>query len=273
MSCAVRTKPQEYAVKKREQIAVTVAKRDQIDSLIKGIEVMTAFDDVTPRMTVSDLALKVAISRSAARRYLLTLLHTGLAATDGRDFWLTPKILNLGRAYLDSARLPRAIMPFLQRLTEQLQESTNFSVLDGDEVVYVSRVNPARILTSGFAPGMRLPAYTSTAGRVLLAALPDDLLHAYLERVDLVSFTHLTVVDKAQLLKELLTIREVGFGMTENQYEVGLRGISVPIKTRRGVLVGALSVSMMITSASRAEATARCVPALQATANTVMMWV
>ncbi|WP_246541314.1 IclR family transcriptional regulator domain-containing protein [Collimonas antrihumi] len=100
-----------------------------------------------------------------------------------------------------------------------------------------------------------------------------DRKGGYLDRIDLIAYTHLTVTDKEQLFRELITIREDGFGVTENQYEIGLRGISVPIKSRRGALIGALSVSMMISSCSKAEATARCLPVLQATANTLMMWV
>jgi IclR family pca regulon transcriptional regulator len=260
-------------MKKTEPIQLDVAKRDLIDGLVKGIDVITAFNDDTPRLTASELAAQLGLSRSAARRYLLTLVHIGLAESDGRTFWLTPKVLNLGRSYIESARLPRAIVPYLQRLTIQLQESTNYSVLEGDDVVYVSRVNAPRLLATGFEPGTRLPAYASTAGRVLLSALPEAELHAYLERIEVVSFTHLTQVDKGTLLQELLAIREAGFGVTENQYEIGWRGISVPVKNRRGALLGALSVSMMISSCSTAEATGRCVPALQATANTLMLWV
>jgi IclR family pca regulon transcriptional regulator len=260
-------------MRKRELLDVKVAKRDVVEGLVTGIDVITAFDDDTPRLSASELAGKVGISRSAARRYLLTLVHIGLAATDGRGFWLTPKVLALGRSYLESARLPRAIVPYLQRLTSQLQESTNYAVLEGDDVVYVSRVNAPRHLTPGFEPGTRLPAYASTAGRVLLAALPEEQLQAYLARITLIAFTHVTVLDKRQLLRELAAIREQGFGVTENQYEIGMRGISVPIKSRSGALVGALSVSMMISSSSRAEAMARCVPALQAAANTLMLWV
>lgn len=252
---------------------VEVAKRDVIEGLVKGLEVIRAFSDESVRLSASELAEKLELTRSAARRYLLTLVHVGMAETDGRQFWLTPKVLSLGHSYLDSARLPRAIVPFLQRLTNQLQESTNYSVLEGDDVVYVSRVNAPRVLTAGFDPGTRLPAYTSTAGRVLLSALPDDELDAYLRRVELVAYTHMTVTDKDVLRRELMTIRQDGFGITESQYEVGLRGISVPIKSRRGDLVGALSVSMSMSACSRAEAAARCVPALQATANTVMLWI
>ena len=253
--------------------AVEVAKRDLIDGLITGIDVITAFNDDAARLSASELAEKIAISRSAARRYLLTLVHIGLAATDGKSFWLTPKVLNLGRAYINSARLPRAIVPFLQRLTLQLQESSNYSLLEGDDVVYVSRVNAPRLLTTGFEPGTRLPAYTSTAGRVLLAALSELELQAYLARVELIAYTHLTITDKAVLAEELATIREQGYALTENQFEIGLRGISVPLKNRRGSLVGALSISMMIASSSKAEASARCLPALQAAANTMMQWV
>ncbi|MRW91448.1 helix-turn-helix domain-containing protein [Duganella sp. FT80W] len=252
---------------------VEVAKRDVIEGLVKGLEVIRAFSDESVRLSASELSDKVGLTRSAARRYLLTLVHVGMAQTDGHQFWLTPKVLSLGHSYLDSARLPRAIVPFLQRLTTQLQESTNYSVLEGDDVVYVSRVNAPRLLAPGFDPGTRLPAYTSTAGRVLLSGLPEEELHAYLERVELVAYTHMTVTDKNALRRELLTIRQDGFAVTENQYEVGMRGISVPIKSRRGELVGALSVSMSIASCSRAEAAARCVPALQATANTVMLWI
>ena len=260
-------------MKRPELLEIDVAKRDLIEGLIKGVEVITAFNDDVARLTASELAEKISISRSAARRYLLTLVHIGLAATDGRSFWLTPKVLNLGHTYLDSARLPRAIVPFLQRLTLQLQESTNYSVLDGDDIVYVSRVNAPRLLTTGFEPGTRLPAHTSTAGRVLLSALPDNALQAYMDRVKLIAYTHQTELNKDKLYAELLQVRENGFSFTENQYEIGLRGISVPINSRRGTLVGALSVSMMIASCSKAEATARCLPALQSTANTLMMWV
>jgi len=235
--------------------------------------VLESFDTERQRLNATLAAQRAGITRAAARRHLLTLAHLGYLETDGSHFWLAPKVLRFSGSYLASARLPRAIVPFLQRLTTQLQESTNYSVLEGDDVVYVSRVNAPRVLTAGFDPGTRLPAYTSTAGRVLLSGLPEDALHAYLERVELVAYTHMTVIDKDVLLRELMAIREAGFGVTENQYEVGLRGISVPIKSRRGDLVGALSVSMSVGSCSRAEATGRCVPALQATANTVMLWI
>lgn len=254
-------------------IKLDIAKRDLIEGFIKGLEVIQAFNRDTQHMTASELAERTGLSRSAARRYLLTLAHLGMVASDGRKFWLTPTVLNLGQSYLDSARLPRAITPFLQQLTQQLQESTNFAILDGKEVVYVSRVNNPRTLATGFAPGTRLPAYTSTAGRVLLAMLPDEELTAYLEEIELVPYTHATVTEKAKLYEELQLVRKQGWSVTENQYEVGLRGISVPVKSRSGAVLGAISVSMNAAGSTLAAATSKCLPALQATANTLLMWI
>ncbi|HEX8480208.1 MAG TPA: IclR family transcriptional regulator C-terminal domain-containing protein [Telluria sp.] len=260
-------------MKKPALVDIAVARCDLIDGLAKGVDVIRAFTCDTAQLSAAELAARLGLSRSAARRYLLTLVHIGMAATDGRNFWLTPKVLSLGQCYLDSARLPRAIVPFLQRLTQQLQESTNFAVLDGDQVVYISRVNAPRTVASGFDPGTRLPAHTCTAGRMLLSELPDEALHAYLDRVTLAPFTHQTVTDKTVLLRELMDIRKHGFAVTENQYQTGLRGVSVPLRSRHGGLVGALSVSMLVSACPIAEASTRCVPLLQATANTVMLWV
>lgn len=254
-------------------VQLDISQRDLIEGLIKGIEVIAAFSSETQRYTPSELAQTTGLSRSAARRYLLTLTHIGMAASDGRSFWLTPKVLNLGRSYLESARLPRAIVPFLQRVTQQLQESSNFAVLDGSEVVYLSRVNNPRALTTGFEPGTRLPAYTCTAGRVLLAMLPEEQLNTYMSQVELVPYTHLTILDKEALYSELLLIKSQGYGATENQYEVGLRGISVPVKGRTGIVLGALSVSMSVATCSKTEAIAKCLPILQSTANTLLMWI
>jgi IclR family pca regulon transcriptional regulator len=256
----------------RQQIHPDIQKRDLIDGLIKGVDVITAFNGDSRNLTVSEMAKRAGLTRSAARRYLLTMVHIGLAATDGKQFWLTPKVLNLGRSYLDSAHFPRAVVPFLQRLSQQLQESTNFSILDGPEVVYLTRVIAPRLVTAGFEPGTRLPAYTSTAGRVLLATLPDAEIRAYLDSVELVAYTHMTVTDKEQLYQELVAIKNQGYGVSESQYELGMRGISVAVKNRGGMLIGAISVSMNVATCSKEEAIMRCIPALQSTANTLMMW-
>lgn len=254
-------------------VSLDIQKRDLIEGLLKGIDVITAFNSDSPQLTASEVAERVGLTRSAARRYLLTLVHSGMAASDGKKFWLMPRLLNLGQSYLESARVPRAVVPFLQRLTHQLQESTNFSLLDGHEVVYVTRVTAAQLVNAGFEPGARMPAYTTTAGRVLLGTLEEAEIRAYLDSVTLIAHTHMAMTDKDTLFDEIITMRKQGYGITENQFEMGMRGIAIPVKNRNGRVIGALSVSSNLASCSREEAISRCVPALQTTANTLMMWV
>lgn len=251
---------------------IEVAKRDLVEGLIKGIEVLTAFNEEFPKMTTSQVAQRLGLSRSAARRYLLTLVHIGLAATDKRNFWLTPKVMNLGATYLDATRVPRTVMPFLERVTLQLQESTNFSVLDDTEVVYLCRVNAPRVNTLGIMPGTRRPAWATASGRVLLATLPDERIRALLGKVELVPFTHLTLVDAEELFQEIIRVRKQGYSLCDSQYEMELGGISVLVKNRRGAVLGALSVSVSGANISVADAALRCVPVLQSTASTLMKW-
>lgn len=250
-----------------------IAKRDLVEGLIKGIEVITAFNEDYPRMTTTEVARRTGLSRSAARRYLLTLVHLGLVSHDRSSFWLTPRIMRLGQSYLDSSRIPRAVTPFLERLTMQLQESTNFAVLDGSELVYLTRVNAPRLTTAGIMPGTRMPAFATAGGRVLLAALPDDKLRAMLAAEPLVAYTHLTTTGVEDLLREIDQIRKRGYSVCENQYEMGIGEISVLVKNRNGAILGALNVSMNVGKGDITDYAPRYIPALQATASTLMKWI
>ena len=144
---------------------------DLIVGLGRGLAVIQAFDDEHDRMTVAEVAQRTAIPRTAARRHLLSLCHFGFAATDGKRFWLTPKVMRLGQSYLESARLPRLVRPFIQQLSIATGETVNVSVLDGHEVVYVARSNSPRLVSIGFHAGARVPAHVVSAGTLLLATL------------------------------------------------------------------------------------------------------
>ena len=244
-------------------------KADMIDGLRKGLEVICAFDDGTPRLTQSELAQRLDLSRAAARRYLMTLTALGYMATDGKAFWLTPKVMRLGHSYVASSRLPRTVFPVLQKLTEACGESSNLAVLEGAETVYISRVNAAKLLSTGIEPGTRLPTYTSTAGRLLLSYLSDVALDEWLANATLTAYTPLTVVDKGNLRQAIVRMRKQGYGITESQFEIGLRGIAVPLCDSTGVVVGALSVSMSIATLSAAASIKRFVPLLRAAAETL----
>lgn len=247
--------------------ALEIKKSDLIDGLRKGLEVINAFDDTAPRLTQSELAQRVELSRAAARRYLLTLASLGYVASDGKQFWLTPKVMQLGRSYAHSARLPRTVLPVLQQLTDTCGESTNFATLEGDEAVYVCCANANRMLSTTIEPGTRLPAYTSTAGRLLLAQMADSSLDAWLARTELKAHTNFTLTDKAQLRREIVRMRKDGYGVTESQFEMGLRGVSVPLHDSTGRIVGALSVSMAVSALPASAAVRTMVPLLQAAAQ------
>lgn len=248
------------------QTANPPRKADLIEGFMVGLAAIHAFGDGTPRLTPTDLATRLQISRAAARRYLITLCHAGYASTDGRSYSLTPKVLTLGRAYMGSAQLPRTARPYLQQVTAATGESSNLTLLDGADVVYAASVNVARLMSTGIDAGTRLPAHTTAAGRVILTGKSREALDSWLAGVELTAYTPQTVVGKRAFAAEVAQARASGFSVVENQYEVGLRGIAVPLRTRDGEVLGALGVSMAAASCSLKEATRRCVPALQSAA-------
>ena len=243
------------------------SKADMIDGLRKGLEVICAFNDSTPCLTQSELAHRLDLSRAAARRYLMTLTALGYMATDGKSYWLTPKVMRLGHSYVSSARLPRTVLPFLQKLTETLGESTSLAVLEDEDAVYITRASALKLLSTTIEPGTRLPAHTTAAGRILLSRMPDAALDRWLDAVTLKSYTPQTTTDKQTLRRELHKTRKQGYVVTEGQYELGLRGIAIPLVDGAGVTVGALSVSMSIAAMSPTAAVRYCVPSLRTAAE------
>ena len=141
-----------------------------VQSLERGLAVIRAFDEHNPELTLSDVARSTGLTRAAARRFLLTLADLGYVRTDGRWFSLSPRILELGYAYLSSQSLTEVAEPHLERLVAEVHESSSVSVLDGEDIVYVARVPTSRIMTVSINVGTRFPAYATSMGRVLLAA-------------------------------------------------------------------------------------------------------
>ncbi len=234
-----------------------------IDGLRKGLEVICAFGDGTPKLTQSELAQRLDLSRAAARRYLMTLTALGYMATDGKSFWLTPKVMRLGHSYVASARLPRTVTPVLQKLTAALGESTNLSVLEGHEAVYISRANAPKLLSTGLEPGTRLPAHTVAAGRLLLSFLSDAALDRWLDAANMIAYTPQTTVERSLIKKDIIKMRKLGYGLSESQFELGLRGIAVPLIDGSGLPVGAIGVSMSSATLPAGVAVKRFVPAMQ----------
>jgi IclR family transcriptional regulator, pca regulon regulatory protein len=239
-----------------------------VQSLERGLAVIRAFDARHSELTLSEVARICDLTRAAARRFLLTLADLGYVRTDGRLFSLTPRVLELGYAFLSSLSLPEVAEPHLERLVAEVHESSSVSVLDGDDIVYVARVPTSRIMTVAINVGTRFPAYATSMGRVLMSALPDDEVEAYLQRVRLARLTKRTVPTVAALRAELRKVRSQGYAIVDQELEDGLRAIAAPIRDRTGTVVGAVNVSVQAGRAT-IEAMRRELlpPLLTATAN------
>ena len=202
-----------------------------------------SFSRERPAQTLSEVAQATGLTRATARRVLLTLTRLGYVQQSTRTFTLTPKVLDLGYSFLSSFRVVDLAQPSMERLAEEIQESSSMSVLDGPDVVYVARVPTKRIMTISLALGSRLPAYPTSMGRVLLAALPDSEIDHYLETTPLHPLTKHTVTDPAALREVLAKVRDQGYALVDQELEVGVRSVAAPITTVNGRVVAAMNVS------------------------------
>ena len=237
-----------------------------VQSLERGLAVIRAFDAQRPELTLSEVARHCDLTRAAARRFLLTLADLGYVRTDGRLFRLTPRVLELGYAYLSSLSLPEVASPHLERLVEEVHESSSMSVLDGDDIVYVARVPMARIMTVAINVGTRFPAYATSMGRVLLAALPGNALEEYLDRVTLQQLAPRTTTSPDALRAELSRVQAQGYAIVDQELEGGLRAVAAPVRDKAGTTVAAINVSSHASRSSMEKIRRELVPKLRAAA-------
>jgi IclR family transcriptional regulator, pca regulon regulatory protein len=240
-----------------------------VRSLERGLAVIRAFDEHNPELTLSDVARAAGMTRAAARRFLLTLEDLGYVRSDGRWFTLSPRILELGYAYLSSLSLTEVAEPHLERLVAEVHESSSVSVLDGEDIVYVARVPTRRIMAVSINVGTRFPAYATSMGRVLLSRLPEEELDAYLDRVELRPLSPRTLTSQKRLRAELAKVRSQGWALVDQELEEGLRSIAAPIRDRSGRTIAAVNLSAHASRMSIDEGRRRLLPALLATAERI----
>jgi IclR family pca regulon transcriptional regulator len=238
-------------------------RRDRIGGFAKGLQVIEAFGRDRARLSIAEVARLTGLERATARRYLLTLVGGGYATFDGKFFSLTPRILRLGYAYLAATPLPGILQPFLERISEATEESSSACILDGTDIVYVARSSPRRVMSIGLHVGSRLPAYSASMGRVLLAALPRDRAAAVLAASEIVRTTSHTITDRSALLAEIATVAERGYAVVDQEIELGLRSIAVPVYDTGGRVVAAMNVGVQVSRASVEDLVQRFLPVLQ----------
>lgn len=239
-----------------------IAERDMMGGLAKGLAVIETFTAASPRQSIAEVAAASGLDRATARRCLLTLAHHGYADWDGKFFTLTPRVLRLGTACLATMPLPQIVQPLLDRLSEEIGESSSVSILDGAEIVYVARAAQQKVMSIALMPGSRLPAHCTSMGRVLLAALPEAEARALLGPGPLPARTKRTLTDPEAVLAELARVRAQGHAVNDQEIEIGLRSIAVPVLNARGQVVAALNVGLSAARAEAAELSARFLPQL-----------
>jgi IclR family pca regulon transcriptional regulator len=238
-------------------------------SLARGLMVIRAFTQRNAKLSIAEVARISGLPRAVARRCLYTLMQLGYVGTDGRAYFLRPKILSLGYAYLSSTPLAVAIQPYLERVSQELRESCSVGVLEEDEVLYIARAAAQRIMSVDLNVGSRLPAYCSSLGQVLLAHLPPAEIDAYLDRVELKPLTERTITERSALLQALEQIRHKGYALADQELEIGLRSIAVPIRNAAGQVVAAMNVSAQAARLGRREMESQALPVLEAAAQEV----
>jgi IclR family pca regulon transcriptional regulator len=219
------------------------AEREMVHSVLRLFEVLRAFSRTRPRMTLSEVAEFSGLTRASARRFLLTLVHAGYAETDGKRFALTPKLLELGHSVMAAARIWDVARPILAQVSERLGESCYGAVLDGAEVLYVLHIPSARHLVNvDLRVGSRTPAYCTSVGRVLLAGLTPEAVERVLEAIRPEPRTPRTITAKARLREQVEQARRQGWAVVDEELELGLRSLSVPLRARDGLTLGAINV-------------------------------
>jgi len=239
--------------------------RDIMGGLAKGLAVIECFTADRPRLSIAQVADATGLDRATARRCLLTLSHHGYADYDGKFFTLAPRILRLGTACLATMPLPRIVQPLLDTLSERIGESTSVSILDGAEIVYVARAAQRRVMSISLMPGSRLPAFCTSMGRVLLAVLPEAAARAVLGAGPLPARTPHTLTDPEAVIAEFARVRTQGYALIDQEVELGLRSIAVPVQNARGQVVAALNVGLAAVPGPAGALVARFLDPLRAT--------
>jgi IclR family transcriptional regulator, pca regulon regulatory protein len=243
-----------------------VRNSDFVQSLDRGLAVIRAFGPDRERLSLSEVARATGLTRAATRRFLLTLVKLGYVRSDGREFSLRPRVLELGYAYLSGLALPEIASPHLEELVAKVRESSSISVLDGHYVVYVARVPTKRIMTVAISVGTRFPAYATSMGRVLLAGLNPKDLDRYLAEADLEPITARTVTDPERLREIIAEVARQGYAIVDQELEEGLRAVAAPIRGTSGSVTAAINLSAHASRVSLATMRSDLLPALLETA-------
>lgn len=238
-----------------------------VRTFARGLRIIEAMGQGQARQTLADISAAVELPRTAVRRFLMTLIELSFVKTDGKHYWLTPKVLRLGLSYLYTLPFWRQSQLALEELGARIGQSCAVSVLDEEDIVYVQRLHTKRILPMSPSLGSRLPAHAVSMGRILLAGLDDAALDAYLEAARLKKLTPATVVDRDRLRQAILLAREQGYAWVDSELDESIAGMAVPVRDQDGAIVAAINVSLTAGAYQEEAAVAEFLQPLRQTAS------
>ncbi|TPM30065.1 IclR family transcriptional regulator C-terminal domain-containing protein [Mesorhizobium sp. B2-3-4] len=236
--------------------------RDHVGSLERGLAVMEILARHPQGLTLTEMAEKAGLTRAGARRFLLTLTATGYATQEGRVFSLSTRLLTVARTWLGGTSLWSFTAPIMRAVAAQLNEACSAAILSGQDVVYVARIPGRRILSVSLDVGTRLPAYCTSMGRMLLAGLTPPELDTFLSQATIEKRTAKTITDPRLLAGAIAKAKTDGFAIVDEELELGLRSIAVPIHDRSGSTVAAINVSTQSARFTVMEMERQILPAL-----------
>ncbi|WP_158970514.1 IclR family transcriptional regulator domain-containing protein [Chachezhania sediminis] len=238
-----------------------------VEGLAKGLAILEAFDADHSEMTLSELARRVGLSPAAARRSLITLSTLGYVGQKDKRFHLRPKIMTLGTAFYSSARIDELLQPDLRQLVGHFGDASSVGTLDGGDVIYVAHHSVQRARRATAVIGARYPAYATSMGRVLLAAMPDDKLDAYLAAVTMEPLTSQTCTDPCRLREDLIRVRKDGYATTVDQLDYGITALAVPVRDPSGTTIAAVNTSGYTGMVTVQQLVSERLPTLRETAS------
>jgi IclR family pca regulon transcriptional regulator len=247
----------------------TIESEAFVRALARGLRLIEVLGQGEPRQTVAAIADATALPRSVVKRFVMTLTELGFTQTDGKRFWLTPKVLKLGLSYLYSLPFWRQAQLALEELSANFGQSCAMSVLDGDEIVYVVRVPTYKILSTSPTLGSRLPAHAVSMGRVLLADKSPAELKAYFASATLKRLTHATITDPQRLVAEIERVNKQGYAWVDAELSETICGLGVPVRDSEGRVVASINVSLPSGKFTEAQAKDKFLTPLRHTASRI----
>lgn len=240
-----------------------------VRTFARGLAVIEAMGHGSYRKNLAEIAEAVELPRTAVRRFLLTLIELGFVQTDGKRYWLTPRVLRLGLSYLNSLPYWRQAQLSLEELCGRIKQSCALSVLDGEHIVYIQRQHSKRILTLSPSLGSRLPAHAVSMGRIMLAGLPDEALERYLQTATFKRLTGATVVDPDTLRERILQARQQGYVWVDGELDEAICGLAVPVRDQEGNTIAAVNVSLPTGQVTQEDAVQLYLGELRQTASQI----